>query len=96
MVAQKTHFQTVSHPNITNNHDPINIISFSINSFDYLLQCILHGTAKRHNYTQPYGVNVAKRNAASLHPQRSIAHFPFTTHCGQPYIHTPHNLKMGN
>ena len=31
---------------------------FSIKFFDYL-----HGIANRHNYTQPYGVNVAKRNA---------------------------------
>jgi len=90
-VAPKTLFTTVSHPNITDNHDPINITTFSITSFDYLLRCLLHGTSRRHNYTQPYGVNLTKRNAPLFILTGLLPIiFQFTAHFGQPYIYSPH------
>jgi hypothetical protein len=59
----------LSHPNITYNNDPITLPHFSIKPFDYLLRCLLHGTAKRHNYTQPLDINGAKGGCTRLHPQ---------------------------
>ena len=61
--TKKTQFPTVSHPTLPTTTIPSTSPHFSIKSFDYLLRRLLHGTAKRHNYTLPYGVNTAKRNA---------------------------------
>jgi hypothetical protein len=72
---QNTQFPTVSHPNITSNYNPINITAFVNKCFDYLLRCLLHGTAKRPNYTQPYRVNGAKGECTRLHPQSLLPNF---------------------
>ena len=67
--AKNTIHNRIPPPTLPITTIPSTLLHFSIKSFDYLLRYLLHGTAKRYNYTQPYGVNGAKGGCTRLHPQ---------------------------